>query len=361
MHHLVVLQHGLWGKPKHLGYIQQQLETFDKHDQIIVLNCAENEGTNTYDGIDICGNRVVAAVQAEIKRLQTEDDVTVTKISFIGYSLGGLILRYAVGRLFTLGLFKQVEPISFITLATPHLGSCKHPEFLFNRIYNFMTSFFVYRTGLQLNLVDDYHDKGPLLLIMSDPELSFHKGLKLFKRKICYANTKNDRVVRYTTSSISHSNPYRKFALKSRFEDGKYPSIVSHDASQEPPSWDWRWNELAVFSAFLVLTPALFPLWIAIAMLGLTGTRVYKMLRGYDPKHHSNWFIEHHGDLLDDRGVIDPKAIRKCMIDNLNQLDWEKYDTYFRFTNGHGSIVVRNWAFSKYKDVVQHLIDHLEV
>lgn len=61
------------------------------------------------------------------------------RISFLAHSLGGLISRYAVAVLYTpsvscgdrfddaqrhpsRGLIAGLEPISFITLATPHLG-----------------------------------------------------------------------------------------------------------------------------------------------------------------------------------------------------------------------------------------------
>lgn len=49
----------------------------------------------------------------------------VHKISFVAHSLGGLVARYAVGRLYKHYEAKVagLEPINFITVATPHLGS----------------------------------------------------------------------------------------------------------------------------------------------------------------------------------------------------------------------------------------------
>lgn len=44
-------------------------------------------------GIDVCGARVVKMVLDKIQQLQVQGQ-QVTKLSFIGYSLGGLILRY---------------------------------------------------------------------------------------------------------------------------------------------------------------------------------------------------------------------------------------------------------------------------
>lgn len=61
----------------------------------------------------------------------------VQKISFVAHSLGGLIARYAIGRLYEAGgvgnhsdkgkghegRIAGLEPMNFITFATPHLGS----------------------------------------------------------------------------------------------------------------------------------------------------------------------------------------------------------------------------------------------
>jgi hypothetical protein len=33
--------------------------------------------------------------------------------------------RYAAGKLYVAGLFEEVAPVNFITIATPHLGSFK--------------------------------------------------------------------------------------------------------------------------------------------------------------------------------------------------------------------------------------------
>lgn len=66
--------------------------------------------------------------------MQVEDTVnnhrSLKKISFVAHSLGGLIARYAIGMLYSeasdkneRGSIAGLEPINFITVATPHLGS----------------------------------------------------------------------------------------------------------------------------------------------------------------------------------------------------------------------------------------------
>jgi hypothetical protein len=71
------------------------------------------------------------------------------KISFIAYSVGGLVARYAIGRLYktsenepmqnssnaesnadSVGTICGLQAMNFITLATPHLGLSGHMQVL---------------------------------------------------------------------------------------------------------------------------------------------------------------------------------------------------------------------------------------
>ena len=69
------------------------------------------------------------------------------KISFVAHSLGGLVARYAVGKLYEKpgeanssdspskaksGEIAGLEPMNFITFATPHLGSRGHRQVTWN-------------------------------------------------------------------------------------------------------------------------------------------------------------------------------------------------------------------------------------
>lgn len=68
------------------------------------------------------------------------------KISFVAHSVGGLVARYAIGRLYrppskgnkedsyeeeSNATIAGLEPINFITFATPHLGSRGHKQVCF--------------------------------------------------------------------------------------------------------------------------------------------------------------------------------------------------------------------------------------
>lgn len=93
------------------------------------------------------------------------------KISFLAHSLGGLFARYAISVLYTpddganttiansqtayswgRGKIAGLEPINFVTLATPHLGVRGKKQVgissLVNCIYNIVTSEYSCHAGL---------------------------------------------------------------------------------------------------------------------------------------------------------------------------------------------------------------------
>ncbi len=73
----------------------------------------------TYDGIDVCGQRLADEVRAVVAA-----NPGLQRISVIGHSMGGLLARYAVGALFSPrdGTVCGLAPRHFVTLATPHMG-----------------------------------------------------------------------------------------------------------------------------------------------------------------------------------------------------------------------------------------------
>lgn len=92
------------------------------------------------------------------------------KISFIGHSLGGLIARYAIAKLYsedfkkptsqdngepdrfekpfrdekTEGKIAGLEPVNFITSATPHLGLRGHKQVLIDTLHGYLFIFTIW-------------------------------------------------------------------------------------------------------------------------------------------------------------------------------------------------------------------------
>jgi hypothetical protein len=219
----------------------------------------------------------------------TEEHARVTRISFIGYSAGGLFSRYCVGLMQLNGFFDRITPVSFVTLACPHLGVRRGSPSAFSRVFNSVAGWAVYRSGAQLTLADRH---GPaaecLLLAMSRPSSVFVSGLQRFPRLVLFANAVADRTVPYHTASLRRRNVYslatEGFDLRSRFS--QFPHVIAsadalklmqlHKSSLQPAACDGTegqvvlreaestgsWLEVA---ARVGIMAALLPVWLVAA------------------------------------------------------------------------------------------------
>lgn len=88
-----------------------------------------------------------AASTTSLSSSSTSKTKKVTQFSFLGYSLGGLIGRFAMGILELEGFFDKVEPMYFVTMATPHLGIRKPPKSTWSKVFNYISSRMLSRSG----------------------------------------------------------------------------------------------------------------------------------------------------------------------------------------------------------------------
>lgn len=207
--HLCVLVHGLWGNPSHLQSLSTSLREQYPEDKLHILLVKRNAGSFTYDGIETGGERVAHEIEEHLEEL-SQKGTPVKKISVIGYSLGGLIARYAIGLLYHKGIFERVEPVNFTTFATPHLGVRTPLTGRLNQIWNVLGARTLSMSGRQLFAIDNFRDSGrPLLAVLADPGSIFINALKSFKNRSLYANIVNDRTVVYYTAGISQTDPFK--------------------------------------------------------------------------------------------------------------------------------------------------------
>ncbi|KAK7304159.1 hypothetical protein RJT34_15242 [Clitoria ternatea] len=257
-YHLVIMVNGIIGSAADWRYAAEQ---FVKKlpDKVIVHRSECNASKLTFDGVDTMGERLAEEVLSVVRRWPE-----VQKISFVAHSLGGLVARYAIGRLYdyssTLTLvdtgrnsfseekkesskqFLQqsyeakiagLEPMNFITFATPHLGSRGNKQLPFlcglpflERRASQTAHLVAGRSGKHLFLMDNDDGKRPLLLRMVDDsdDLKFMSALRAFKRRVAYANANYDHMVGWRTSSIRRQHELPKSNLL--VIDEKYPHIV---------------------------------------------------------------------------------------------------------------------------------------
>eukprot|EP00252_Welwitschia_mirabilis_P015956 TRINITY_DN3537_c0_g1_i3.p1 TRINITY_DN3537_c0_g1~~TRINITY_DN3537_c0_g1_i3.p1 ORF type:complete len:356 (-),score=78.96 TRINITY_DN3537_c0_g1_i3:479-1546(-) len=250
--HLIITVNGIGGSATDWKFAAEQfMKTFP--DKVIVHCSSCNQLKETYDGIDVMGERLADEVLNVVQCY-----TGVKKISFIALSLGALVTRYAIGKLYeppdgtgsakqdiavnnqnnktitkqSRGTIAGLEPANFITVATPHLG-CKGKKQvpilcglpILEKIASLYVHLVIGRTGSHLFLTDVDDGKPPLLLRMvKDYEgLYFMSGLQAFEYRIAYANVAYDYIVGWRTSSIRRENELPKMLSS---VDKRYPHIV---------------------------------------------------------------------------------------------------------------------------------------
>ncbi|KAL3331782.1 hypothetical protein AABB24_032413 [Solanum stoloniferum] len=334
--HLVLMVNGLVGSSADWRYAAEQF--VKRLPDKIVVHCSEcNYSVLTFDGVDRMGERLAKEVEDVIKRWPG-----VRKISFVAHSLGGLVARYAIGRLYEPPMKTEVaglsgsclvreenvsdqchkqsseetvaglEPVNFITVATPHLGSRGHKQLpllcglpLLEKGALQTAHWIAGRSGKHLFLTDKDNGKPPLLLRMvnDSDDLMFMSGLRSFKRRVAYANANYDHVVGWRTSSIRRQDELPKSNLQ--IKDQKYPHIVNIE-------------------------------------------------------QETTLDINHKVSSLEGKKMAD---LEEEMIEGLTQVPWERIDVSFHESRqryvAHNTILVKTyWLNSDGADVIEHMIDN---
>ena len=176
-----------------------------------LLVASSNSGSFTYDGIELGAERVTHEVEAALAQYAREG-TSITKISVVGYSLGGLVARYFIGLLYSRGWFEdgKLTPMNFTTFATPHIG-CRTPIIGYHStVWNMLGARTLSMSGRQLFTIDLFRQTGrPLLAVLADRGSIFMRALSRFQVRSLYANIQNDRTAPFYTTGISRIDPYK--------------------------------------------------------------------------------------------------------------------------------------------------------
>ncbi|XP_002974474.2 uncharacterized protein LOC9658416 [Selaginella moellendorffii] len=225
--HLLVLVHGILSSPSDWKYFKQELKA-RLGSKFYIHASSVNSYLQTLTGIDMAGKRLADEVSEVVQK-----HPQLQRISFVAHSLGGLFARYAIGILYLpLQPSKKLmnpsitglDPVSFITLATPHLGVRGRQQLPFlmgvpvlEKIAAPIAPFIVGRTGRQLFLTDGKASDPPLLLRMATDceQGQFISALRAFKLRAVYANVSYDHMVGWRTSSIRRESELSKPPRKS--------------------------------------------------------------------------------------------------------------------------------------------------
>ena len=191
-----------------MAYVASALRDKHAEDKLYILVAKTNSDTYTYDGIDLGAERVTQEIETCISNLEKEGS-HIKKLSIVGYSLGGLVARYAIGLLFSNGWFDRLEPVNFTTFASPHLGVRAPVLGVHHRVWNVLGSQTLSASGRQLFTIDTFRNTNrPLLSVLADPDSIFMLALAQFKHRVLYANIINDRSAPYYTTCIVTTDPF---------------------------------------------------------------------------------------------------------------------------------------------------------
>jgi hypothetical protein len=154
---------------------------------------AKSKNERTYDGIDFWAERLVTELEHVVADLESKNK-RVAKFSVIGYSLGGLVIRYMLGILHSRqpSFFENVEAVNYMTIASPAIGIPAYNTF-WSPVFHFLGSRLLSRSGRQLYTRDRFTGDKPLLEIMANPTTNFVAAIKKFKKVSIYANAVQDR------------------------------------------------------------------------------------------------------------------------------------------------------------------------
>lgn len=211
--HLFVLVHGLWGNHSHMNAIRDMMEqTLDSIEDVVIFKPKNSGYFKTLHGLRVVSYNVLEEICQFVTEYGVEE---FDRISFIGYSMGGLVSRFLVGKTVSQckELFQNMRPVLFITFATPHLGvnfympadSKRHSVSgrLIRKVLTGLGTTILGRSGAEI-FISRKDDN--ILVDLSQGEYLY--GLSRFKHRILFGNVKNDRTVAFYTALIMNCDPF---------------------------------------------------------------------------------------------------------------------------------------------------------
>ncbi|KAG4269992.1 hypothetical protein FPRO04_14751, partial [Fusarium proliferatum] len=183
--HLCVLIHGLWGNRSHMHNVAKALRDEYSEDELYILPVGKNRGNFTYDSIGLDGERTCAEIEDKLRSIK-EQGGKITKLGIVGYSLGSLVARYAVGLLYAEGILDDLECMNFATFASPHPGERTLRKGWLN--WNVINAPTLSMSGCQLSINQSCDTNRAVLAMLANPGSIFMSGSKKFKGRLHYTS-----------------------------------------------------------------------------------------------------------------------------------------------------------------------------
>ena len=174
--HLIVLVNGYMGSWRDMVVIRNYIARKYNRRTAFFISRANEEGETKRDVMEM-GRRLAVEVDRYVGEYYAGD---LARLSFVGYSLGGVIVRAA---LYFLEQYKELM-FSLITLSTPHLGLMYSSSVLVDTGVWFLRVFTHSPCLTQLSLKDSSNVRETALY-----QLSAHPGLQWFQHIALFSST----------------------------------------------------------------------------------------------------------------------------------------------------------------------------
>ena len=174
------------------GQVYKQ-QIYYPNEQLVVDGSPDNV-CQREKGINYLGRRVAEYIISNLY------DKCTMKLSFIIHSFGGLVQTFAIAYIAVKSswFFENVEPIHFITMASPSLGIVTDNPAYIKMLLSFGV---IGKTGQDLGLDKSSKDDNALLYLLSGKPI--RTILSRLKRRTLYANVVNEgNVPLYTVSLL---------------------------------------------------------------------------------------------------------------------------------------------------------------
>uniref|UniRef100_UPI00358E979D protein FAM135A isoform X2 n=1 Tax=Myxine glutinosa TaxID=7769 RepID=UPI00358E979D len=187
--HLIVCVHGLDGNYADLRLVRSFLELGLPGDKLEFLMSESNQA-NTFANFDTMTENLLEEILQQVLMY----NLTVRRLSFIGHSLGNLIIRSVLAHQRFQGFLPLLH--TFLSLSGPHLGTMYNNSTLVNTGLWFMQKLKKSSSLLQLTLRDNPDPRRTFLY-----KLSQKPGLQYFKHVVLVGSTQ-DRYVPFHSARI---------------------------------------------------------------------------------------------------------------------------------------------------------------
>jgi hypothetical protein len=162
--HLVVFVHGLGGTIHDTRLLRAHLKLH--HPDLVCLAVSSVQGKDTEDDIIENGVKIALEVGTFIRERLPEDGLTLGRLSFVTFSLGGILARVAI-RHNSLRSFIEEFGHAFISLSSPHL-STRYGSSLVSAGVFFMRQYKTSPALTQLSMIDSIDTRNSLLFLLCE-------------------------------------------------------------------------------------------------------------------------------------------------------------------------------------------------